>query len=156
MAVPVGYLWTVALLGWGVACALTRWRWAGVLARVPALLVSELPFAVGYLLVASTALALAQGDLDSPAGLVGAGAALLTAAGLGLVVRRGLRAHAALGNPEPAHRPWGAILRAPLLPGHRGIVRVRDLAFGPALRLDVYHRRSAAVSQAVARFMGIV
>ena len=65
---PIGYLWTVALVSWGVACALTRWRRLGSFAAIPALVVSELPFLVGYLLIASTVLALADGDLGSPAG----------------------------------------------------------------------------------------
>jgi hypothetical protein len=26
---PVGYWWTVAVISWGVACALTRWRRLG-------------------------------------------------------------------------------------------------------------------------------
>ena len=47
---PIGYLWTVALVSWGVACALTRWRRLGSFAAIPALVVSELPFLVGYLL----------------------------------------------------------------------------------------------------------
>src|SRR5690242_12581197 len=34
---PVGYWWTVAVLSWGVACALNRWRRPGPLAKIPAL-----------------------------------------------------------------------------------------------------------------------
>ena len=95
---PVGYWWTVAVLSWGVACALNRWRKPGPFSTIPALLVSELPFIVAYLLIASTVLALADGDLDSPGGVAGAAVALLALAGLGVVVRRALRAHAALHN----------------------------------------------------------
>ena len=51
-----------------------------------------MPFIVGYLLIASTMLALADGDLGSPAGAAGAVAALLALAGLVVVVRRALRA----------------------------------------------------------------
>ena len=65
---PLGYLWTVALVSWGVVCALTRWPRLGPLSAIPALVVSEMPFLVGYLLTASTVLALAEGDLDSPGG----------------------------------------------------------------------------------------
>ena len=64
---PIGYLWTVAIVSWGVACALTRWPRLGSFSAIPALLVSELPFIFGYLLVASTVLALADGDLGSRA-----------------------------------------------------------------------------------------
>ena len=63
---PIGYLWTVALVSWGVACALTKGRRLGFFSSIPALVVSELPFLVGYLLIASTMLALVDGDLDSP------------------------------------------------------------------------------------------
>ena len=58
---PVGLLVPVVLVGWGSACALTCWRRLGALARVPALVVDELPFAAGYLLVASIALARPRG-----------------------------------------------------------------------------------------------
>ena len=114
---PIGYWWTVAAMSWGVACALTRWPRLGPFAAIPALVVSELPFLVGYLLIASTVLALADGDLGSPGGAAGAAVALLALAGLAVVVRRALRAHAALRNAGKPRRPWGRILRAPFFPG---------------------------------------
>ena len=118
---PVGYLWTVAAVSWGVACALTRWPRLGTFAALPALVVSELPFLVGYFLIASTVLALADGDLGSPAGAAAAVVALLALAGLVVIVRRALRAHAALRNAGRPSRPWGRILRAPFFPaGRRG------------------------------------
>jgi acetyl esterase/lipase len=140
---PIGYLWTVAFVSWGVACALTRWRRPGSFSAIPALVVSELPFLVGYLLIASTVLALAGGDLDSPAGAAGAVVALLALTGVVVIVRRALRAHAALRNTGKPKRPWGRILRAPFFPGRLGVVRVRGLAYGggPDRTLDVYHRR---------------
>jgi acetyl esterase/lipase len=140
---PIGYLWTVALVSWGVACALTRWRRFGSFSAIPALVVSELPFLVGYLLIASTVLALADGDLNSPAGVAGAAGALLAVTGLVVIVRRALRAHAALRNTGKPRRPWGRILRAPFFPGRPDVVRVAGLAYGdgPDRTLDVYHRR---------------
>ena len=140
---PVGYLFTVALSSWGVACALTRWRRPGSISAIPALLVNELPFILGYLLIASTVLALVDGDLDSPAGAAAAAIALLALAGLGVVVHRALLAHAALHNAGKPRRPWGRILRAPFFPGRRDVVRVRNLAYGdgPRRTLDLYHRR---------------
>jgi acetyl esterase/lipase len=140
---PIGYWWTVALVSWGVVCALTRWRRLGSFSAIPALLASERPFIVGYLLIASTVLALADGDLDSPTGAAGAGVALLALAGLVVIVRRALRAHAALRNAGRPRRPWGRILRAPFFPGRLDVVRVRGLAYGdgPGRTLDVYHRR---------------
>jgi acetyl esterase/lipase len=140
---PIGYWWTVAFTSWGVGCALTRWRWLGSLTAIPALVAGELPFIVGYLLIASTVLALVDGDLDSPGGAAGAAVALLALAGLVVVVRRAMRAHAALHNAGRPRRPWGRILRAPFWPGRRDVIRVRGLAYGggPHRTLDVYHRR---------------
>jgi acetyl esterase/lipase len=103
---------------------------------------------VGYLLIASTVLALVDGDLDSPGGAVGAAVALLALAGLVVVVCRAMRAHAAVGHPRGARRPWGRILRAPFFPGRLDVVRVRGLAYGdgPRRTLDVYHRRDRPTS----------
>ena len=140
---PVGYWWTVAIVSWGVVCALTRWPRLGSFCAIPGLVVSELPFIVGYLLIASTVLALAEGDLDSPGGAAGAAVALLALAGLVVVVCRAMRAHAALRNAARPRRPWGRILRAPFSPRRPDVVRVRGLPYdgGPRRRLDVYHRR---------------
>ncbi len=140
---PVGYWWTVAFASWGVVCALTRWDRLGPFSAFPALLASELPFIVGYWLIASTVLALVDGDLDSPGGAAGAAVALLALAGLVVVVCRAMRAHAALHNAGRPRRPWGRILRAPFFPGQLDVVRVRGLAYGdgPRRTLDVYHRR---------------
>jgi acetyl esterase/lipase len=140
---PIGYWWTVALISWGVVCALTTWRKLGPVSAIPALLVSELPFIVGYWLIASTVLALVDGDLGSPTGAAGAVVALLALAGLVVVVCRALRAHAVLHNAGRPGRPWGRILRAPFFPSRPGVVRVRGLAYGdgPRRTLDVYHRR---------------
>ena len=142
--IPVGLLVPVVLVGWGTACALTCWRRLGLLARVPALVVNELPFAAGYLLIASIALALAQGDLDSVDGAIVGGAGLVVLIGLAVIVRRALRADRALGNPAPPSRPWTRILRAPLPAFRRDVTRMRNLSYGEGSRrtLDVYCRRN--------------
>ena len=59
---PIGLIVPVIVVGWGTACALTSWRRLGGVARVPALLLNELPFLAGYLLIGSMFLALAQGE----------------------------------------------------------------------------------------------
>ncbi len=140
---PIGLLVPVVLVGWGTACALTRWRRLGGAARIPALVVNELPFLAGYLLIASLALALAQGDLDSVGGVIVGVAALVVLLGLVVIGQRALRADAALHNPTPARRPWRRILMAPLPAFRRDVVRVRNLSYGegPRRNLDVYHRR---------------
>lgn len=140
---PVGLLVPVVLVGWATACALTSWRRLGRLARIPALVVNELPFLAAYLLIVSTALALAQGDLDSVSGVVVGVVVLAVLLGLALIVRRALRADAALHNPQPWRRPWHRILLAPLPAFRRDVVQVRNLPYGEGRRrsLDVYHRR---------------
>ncbi|HEY2550803.1 MAG TPA: alpha/beta hydrolase [Streptosporangiaceae bacterium] len=113
---------------------------------------SGLPFIAGYLLIASTVLALVDGDLGSPGGVAGAAVALLALAGLVVLVSRALRAHAALDNEGRPRRPWGRILRSPFFPGRLDVVRVRGLAYGdgPRRTLDLYHRRGSPASQASA------
>ena len=140
---PIGLLVPVVLVGWGAVCALTCWRRLGGVARVPALVTNELPFFAGYLLIASLVLALAQDDLDSVGGAIIGIAALVVLIGLVVIVRRALRADAALRNPTPARRPWRRILIAPLPAFRRDVVRVRNLSYGggPRRKLDVYHRR---------------
>ena len=139
---PIGLVIPVVLIGWGTACALTAWRGLGRLSRIPALVTNELPFLAGYLLIASTALALVQRDLDSVGGVIVAVGALVVLLGLAVIVRRALRAQAALHN-QPTHQPWGRILVAPLPAFRRDVVPVRDIAYGEAQQrtLDVYYRR---------------
>jgi acetyl esterase/lipase len=148
---PYGLLIGVLIVAWGVACALTRWSRLGVAARIPALVVSEMPFAFGYLVTASTILALVQGGLDSPGGVVVAALVAAVLLGLVVIVRRALRAHRVLRNPDPPRRPWGQILRAPLPASRRGIVAVRNLSYGegPRRTLDVYHRQDRPTGAAV-------
>jgi acetyl esterase/lipase len=140
---PIGLLVPVVLVGWGTACALASRRRPGAVVRVPALVTNELPFLAGYLLIASVALALAQGDLDSVGGTIVGIAALVVLLGLVVIVRRSLRADAALRNPTPLHRPWRRILIAPLPAFRRDVVRVRNLSYGegPRRNLDIHHRR---------------
>jgi len=87
---PVGYLIPVVLVAWGVACALTTWRALGVVAALPALLVNELPFVTGLWLVASTAVAVADGDLPADADTAGL-------ARFVMMVAEGNAVHAAAG-----------------------------------------------------------
>jgi hypothetical protein len=137
---PIGYWWTVALVSWGVVCALTRWRGLRSFSAIPALLASELPFMVGYLLIASTVFALADGNLGSPGGAAGAAVALLALVGLMVVVRRAIRAHAALptatgraarwtcttaATGRPARRSWCTSMAAPSAPATRPAKRGR-------------------------------
>ena len=114
-------------------------------------MLNELPFFAGYLLIASTALALAQGDLDSVGGVIVGVVVVVELLGLVVIVRRALQADAALHNLTPPRRPWRRILIAPLPAFRRDVVRVPDLSYGegPRCNLDVYHRRDRPVGATV-------
>jgi hypothetical protein len=116
------------------------------------LVTNELPFFAGYLLVASLALALAQGDLKSVGGAIVGAAALVVLVGLAVVVRRSHRADAALQTPRSARRPWHRILLAPLPALRRDVVRVGNISYGdgPRRNLDVYPRRDRPTGVPVA------
>ncbi len=167
-AVPIGYLVTVAIVAWCTFFAvlplrrpraLARWTWRF------SLVLNELPLLAGYWLLASTLLAAGQGDLDSPGGWVSSGLAVLTAAGLAVVVGRALRTGLAVelalteglgagwrAGIDPAiaarlrrRRPYARILLWPFPVGRRDIERVADIRYGDAGRhnlLDVYRHRS--------------
>jgi acetyl esterase/lipase len=155
--VPIGYVFSIALLAFCTATAvigprpahttLTYWGfWA-------TFLINELPFLALYALAGDSILAFVQGDLVSPGGLVAFAVAVLTAAGLAVLVRRALPTGAVLRRVlaadagidlRPARRPWAHILLVPFAARRRDVVRVGNLAYGDAGRrnlLDVYHRR---------------
>ena len=165
---PVGYLITT------IAAALCTWLAVAPRRRPRALrgisfglgfLVNEQPFLVSYLLLASTALAIGQGQLDTPVGWTAFGAALVATFGLAIITRRQVRAKAALadalrhglgadwqssldsapGSPLSHRRPWARILFAPFVFRRRDVERVANVAYGDAgaeNRLDVYRHRS--------------
>jgi len=78
--VPIGYLVTAALVAIGTFFALAPPRLPSALGRLSSivgLVVNELPFVAFYWLLASTLLAIGQGDIDSPGGWVGLGLGLI-------------------------------------------------------------------------------
>jgi acetyl esterase/lipase len=166
--VPVGYLVTVAVVAVGTLFALVPVRRPRLLAAVGfrfGLIVSELPFAALCWLLIWTLFAAGQGDLGSPGGWACVGLAILTVAGLAVVVWRGLQARAVVGHalaeglgagwrdaitPDMAAQlrrrvPLARILLAPLLIRRRDVERVANISYGGAGRanlLDVYRHRS--------------
>jgi acetyl esterase/lipase len=170
--VPIGYLWTVAVLALGTVLALAPVRGPGILGALSfrlGLLVSELPFVAFAVLLASTGLALGQGDLDSAAGWAVFGVAVLTAVGLAVVAWQGLRARPAVDRALREglgagwrtaldagmaarlrrRRPYARILVRPVFVRRRDVERVADISYGGAGQanlLDVYRRRSAPPS----------
>ena len=141
---PVGYWLTVAVISWGVACALTGGACPVCPPPSPRCSSANCRSSWRICSSASTVLALAEGDLASPGGAVGAAVALpwrWTVLWSWCAVN--CAAHVALQNTGRPRRLWGRILRVPFFPGQLDVVRVRGLAYGdgPDRTLDVYHRR---------------
>src|SRR4051794_4850131 len=151
---PFGYLTSMGLLAVCTSCAL----WP----RVPAqsqlrsatfwfgFLVNELPFLGTFVVVASTALAAAQGDLVTPLGLVGAAIGVATLVGLGVVAIRALPAREVMdaavpgGGASRAARPWARIVLWPFPFPSWSVRRTRNITYaegGRFHRLDVYRSR---------------
>jgi acetyl esterase/lipase len=166
VAVPVGYLSSVASIALGTFLALRPMRRPRPLATLSfffGIVVNELPFVAFYWLLASTLLAFAEGSLSSPGGWTALGAAALTTVGLGVVALRGVQARPAveraicrgLGSANaprlPAHdRLWSVLsltrlLFAPFPLWRRDVVRIANVSYGDAgraNRLDLYRQRS--------------
>lgn len=165
MAIPVGYVVTVAILAWCTFFSVVAPRRPGPLAKLSFLfgmVLNEVPFLGILLAVASTALAAAQGDLDSTVARATAGAAAVVTVGLAVAAWRGVRADQAVARaldeglgsgwrdrvrvPLRRHRPW---LRIVLLVGfmrRRGVQRTPNISYGDAGRrnlLDIYRHRDA-------------
>jgi acetyl esterase/lipase len=165
---PVGYLVAVALVALGTLFAVVPLRRPSTLGGMSFLLgpfVNELPFVALYWLVISTLFALTEGDLDTPVGWAAFGVAILVTVGLGVVVRRGLRAgpavERALANglgsgwrddvdSEPGarlrrHLPLARILLGAFFVRSRNVKRTANLSYGDAGKanlLDIYRHRS--------------
>lgn len=152
----VGYL--IGLVLWAVVTALA-WRPVArprPLARLSYFLgmtVNELPHVAALILLASTAWALVQGDLDpgSPDGVVALVLVASTVAGQLALLRRAGRASATVvealdaglgAGSGPAGPGWRRLL-TPLPWRPRSVVRRSGLRYGPARRqrLDVLHAR---------------
>ncbi|MCP2338623.1 alpha/beta hydrolase [Actinomadura rupiterrae] len=166
---PVGYVIPVAIVAVGALSALAPVRRPRALQMVTyhfGLVVNEIPFtAFFYLLFLPTVLAFSEGDIDSVGGWLAVAFAVLTAAGLVLIGRRGLgdRARIERAMDEGLGAGWRDTLDADLAKGLRrrpslarvmfvpffrrrwDVRRVANLSYGDAGRrnlLDVYHQRS--------------
>uniref|UniRef100_A0AAU2W1R5 Alpha/beta hydrolase n=1 Tax=Streptomyces sp. NBC_00008 TaxID=2903610 RepID=A0AAU2W1R5_9ACTN len=166
---PVGYLIPVVMVAAGTLFALFPAPWSHPLGRPSyffGLAVNELPFASFlWLLLLPTALAFAEGDIDSTGAWVIVGLAVVTTPGLVVIALRGLgerdriehamaeglgdgwRAtiHADLGAGLRRRLPLARILILPIFRRRWDVRRVAGLAYGDAGRrnlLDVYHHRS--------------
>ena len=157
---PVGYACSVALLAlctwFAVAPPHPRISRPGRPSFWLGSLLEQLPFVGLALLAASTALAAVEGDLASPWAWPVVIAATVTAAALGLVIARQLRAsktvndalHDTLGAAhyqKPYRAPWLRIIVLPFWFRRRDVERLEDLRYGDAGDanvLDVLRHRS--------------
>lgn len=171
---PIGYLVSVAVVAGCTLFALAppRPRRSSPvnIAFFFGYLVNELPFLAFYVLLASTLLAIGQGDigrgdLTSPSGWIAFGLVVLTTVGLGVIAWRGLRAGPAVdhalsqglgagwrtgSDADMAGRlrrrlPMARILFAPFFFRRRDVERVANIGYGDAGKrnlLDVYRHRS--------------
>src|ERR1700759_5269375 len=121
--VPIGYVFSIALLAFCTATAVIGPRPAHTTQSYwgfwVTFMINELPFLALYALAADSLLALSEGDLDSPVGLIAFAAAVLTAAGRAVLIRRALGTGAVLRRAladdagielPPVRRPWVHIL----------------------------------------------
>ncbi|MDQ1025072.1 acetyl esterase/lipase [Streptomyces umbrinus] len=160
---PMGYVVTTALLVWCTFFSVVAPRRPQPLATMSfwfGMILNELPFLGMFAVVASTALAFAQGDLESSASKVTAAVALAAIPGMAVCAWRGLRTdqvveralEQGLGTgwrdhvhtPLRRRRPWVRILLLPILMRQRGVQRTPNIRYGDAGRrnlLDVYRRR---------------
>jgi acetyl esterase/lipase len=158
---PVGYACSVALMGlctWlAVAPPHPRSSRPGRPSFWLGYLLEQLPFVGLAWLAASTALAAVEGDLASPWAWPVVVAAAVTAAALGLIIARQLRASKTVGDAlhdtlgaahdqKPYRAPWVRIIVLPFWFRRRDVERLRDLRYGDAgdaNLLDVFRHRSA-------------
>ncbi|NEA29511.1 alpha/beta hydrolase fold domain-containing protein [Actinomadura bangladeshensis] len=164
---PYGYLISTVLAASATAIALAPPRRPRRLVDVGfriSTVPNELPFLVFFLVLAPTLLAAGQRDLGSPGALGVLALAVLTAAGLAVVVRRQVAAGPVLdaalrdglgdgwrGELDPGlagglrrRLPYGRVLLGVHV-RRRDVERIADLRYGEARRnrLDVYRHRSA-------------
>ncbi|WP_406107018.1 alpha/beta hydrolase [Micromonospora globbae] len=166
---PVGYLITVVLVAIGTLFALRPVPWSRPLGRVSyfvGVAANELPFAAFFwMLLLPTALAFAEGDIDSAGGWAIVALAAVTATGLAVVacqalgerdrIRRALdeglgagwraAVDADLAAGLRRRLPLARILLLPVFRRRLDVRRVANLAYGDAGRrnlLDLYHHRA--------------
>lgn len=163
MGMPMGYVVTTALLTWCTFFAVVAPRRPRPLATLSfwfGMVLNEVPFLGMFAVVASTALAAGQGDLESPASKVTAAVALATIPGMAVSAWRGLRTDQVVGRtleeglgagwrdrvhvPLRRRRPWARTLLLSRLMRRRDVERIPNISYGDAGRrnlLDIYRRR---------------
>jgi acetyl esterase/lipase len=158
----IGYVVSILVVAIPTALAVAplrgSWRLGQVSWRL-GMQINEVPVVGMVWVVGDTALAAWQGSVTSPSGATGLVVAVLTMAGLVVILARGLRASSAvsdalaagLGGSERVRVPLLRTVLAPLRVGRRDVVHRRNQAYGPAGRenlLDTYAPRDGVQSGA--------
>lgn len=162
---PIGYLITVAMVELGALLALSPPPWHGPIGGLASRIgigVNELAGPATLMILGSTALAFAQGDISSAAAWGVVVAALFSIGLLGIIIWRGLQTAAVVekavqrglahddDNPalrDPLKSP-ATLARSVLIPfvvRRTDVERVKDVRYGPAGArnlLDVYRNPS--------------
>jgi hypothetical protein len=114
---PIGYLIPALLVGFCTCCALWPARLPGLVGYRFGFLINEAPFLAAFGLIASTLLALGDGDLGSALGRAGVALTAVVLVGLGVLVRRSFAARAVMGHvlPDALGSDW----RGEIDPGRR-------------------------------------
>jgi acetyl esterase/lipase len=162
---PIGFVITAGLVAFGMLMSVWppyRSGPGGVVTWIVSALPNESPFLAFYWMGISTWLAFSQRELHGAGVWAAVGLALASFAGTPILMRRSLRAGAAVEHAldrglGPGWRqagavetigtrvPWARILFAPLPLSHRGVRRI-SRAYGDAgrrNRLDLYRSRRA-------------
>jgi len=161
---PFGYLISALLPATCVLAALAPRRSPHPLAAACFVLgfINELPFLAAYALIASTWLAAAEGDLNTPVGWIAFAIDLLALAGLVVLVLRARptgdvldRALAQLGPPlargQRVRVPVLPMLLWPFIRRRFDVRRTANVRYADARRntLDLYHHRGGGTARPV-------
>lgn len=137
VGLPIGYLVSVVPVAVGTLCALAPLRRPPRALRALSfrlgVVLNELPFIAFLWLLAATALALDQRDIDSAGGWAVLGLAVVTMVGLSVVARRGLRAGPAVDHAltEGLGAGWRTAIDVDLAARLRRRLPFARIAFGP-------------------------
>jgi acetyl esterase/lipase len=163
---PVGFLITAGLVALAMAVSLWPPARSGLLGAATwfvSAILNESPFLAFYYMGISTLLA--WGEFHGTQMLVAVGLTIAPFVGTPVLVRRSVRAAAAIeqalnrdlgprwrdargGQSIRAKPPWARVAFAPLPLFHPGVRRIRSLSYGDAgrrNRLDLYRRRRGAI-----------
>jgi len=166
---PFGFLVPVLLFTVATVAVLIppgRSRLHTALSSAAAPVLNEIPQLAFLVLLATTVLTVAGGDITSVAGWIVVAVAVAGLGGLVVLFARGLRTRSVVGRflhragieARPRRWPWPRILLTPFYRRRPDVEHIKNLSYGPGGRrqqLDVYrHRSSPAGAPMLIHFHG--